>query len=256
MRKYLGNITIDQFRQVESDPAREKLRQEFLRHWRKQMAGIKGKGHLEDMTGRYDISQSVLDLFSSDGSPPPNISPEDFTKQFRKLAAGQRWLWAISGELERRLESLDPDRYREDKERNELREQERAQKKEKAWSDHLESQTQTLKPQVRESIRQALEIHQRPKELKRGASRDPLNSRILGTRQIEEVLRYLFSSNIKNPLYAVTDSPDVQYKTIADELEAMYVMIAEIDSKLCELNELIDAEEAYLGKDVSNRKTN
>ncbi|GEM_PF-3109875 len=250
MRKYLGNVTMDKSRQVEENSAREKLRQEFLLNWKRKMAAIKGKEHIEDMAGKYDISQSVLYLFSNDGSPPPNISPEDFKKQFKRLEVGRRWLWTVSKELERKLDKIDPDRYREDNERKRRKEQDRTQKKEKAWLDYVESQPQTLNLKIRDSVHEVLQKRQKPKELKKTAERDRLNSHVLGTRQIEQVLRYMFSDYIVSSLYAVTDAPDNQYQAITDELESMNIMMLEIDIKLRDLTELIDAKEDYLGRNT------
>jgi len=245
-RKYIGNITMDQSRQMEQDPGREGMRQELLKKWRGRIAESRGKRHIEDMSGQYDISQTIMYLFAKDGSPPPNIFLEDIGKQHKKLTANWRWLWAVSDELDRKLEKLDPGRYSKDKEKKRIEEQNRLEKKEKAYLDYLKDRPEALEPKVRDAIREAMQRRYKPRELKGRAARDPVNLRVLGVRQIERVLRYVFADYITNPLYAVTDGPDVQYQAISEELEAMNVMMSEIVNKLSELNELMDSSHAYL----------
>lgn len=250
MRKYIGNVTTYTEQQKESAPAREAQRLALIRKIRIDKAVREGKNHFEEIFGRRDIiKESLLAMFDDDGNPPPHITIEDIARQYRRLAGQLRWITAILEELYERMEFLDMERFAAEKAEWEQREKDESDRKEQIYAEFMKNKQRDPYPNLRKAIREAMQASRRAAEVRKLVKREVTDVRIMEVRQLETALRYMFAEYVKNPAYAVTQDPVVQYNFMRKEADWLRLTSAEIDSKLGTFLELLDAAEMYLDED-------
>lgn len=253
-RKLLGNITFYATQQVEKDPAREAMRQALRKQWRRERAKRDAVKHLARMTGNYDPFRDILFFCDAKGRLPENLYIEDMERQYRVLWGRLRWVEAIVAELHARLEYLDAGRYRREQTEKAETMQALQGERDRSYEEYMKErgdEEPLLKPKVREAIRAALRRQQNVLEMKHKLGATEMNSHLLGVRQVERMLHYLFADHIVDEKLKVPEDTALQYKAILGGLEELEVIAAEIDQKLYDFRELVDSARAYIDAETS-----
>ncbi len=250
MRKYIANITSHPGKQAEQDPACEELRSRLITEYRVQRQKAETKKHLDEISGQYDSSEVILELFDKDGLAPPNMSIEDIIKQYNRLGAQRCWMRVIEEELDKMLQKLDPERYEEEHGEREALLHDLEAKKEEVRRRYLSVEKEKERPWLREVLREALQAMRRSGEMEKLLKLEVTDARICGIRQIETALRYLFATYVTNPAYKVPEDPVMRYTVMRREADWLAITIASIDSKLLSLSELIESGQVYLSGDM------
>lgn len=245
MRPYIANITTYKEEQIEVDSAREDMRQNLIKQYRIDRAARQNKKHAAEIIGKNSPSGAILDLFDDDGNAPVNITQISLKKQYKRMAGQLRWVMALSEELHRELEKIDPTRYHADQKIIQDRDHDLAQKKEEIYQKFISRIDQDQFPKLRKAMRDTLQSIRNAREMKQFVKRSVTDIRVIGVRQVEKALQYLFADYV-----IARDGPaldaSARYDLIRKELDWLEINAVEINNKLCSLYELLQSGQAYL----------
>jgi len=238
--KRIGKISGSKTAQQESDPQREQLRLELRKSFREEKIGRKLQKHMGEITGERPLSESISDLLDSAGNPPANAPLDSIIRQQRNLSVQVKWLEAWSLVFDKKLRSLDKERYwkeRLETERAEERDrQDRRKEKGLSGIDGEEGGAGKLLT----SLDEAIQSDYRAASLRRYLPSDDLDAPILGIRRIESGLRSVFAEYVDEKR-ASRMSVAEQYDMIKEQLVWIGAMAAEISSKLKIVIEISEA---------------
>jgi hypothetical protein len=247
MRQYIGNITIYNDRKVEKNPAREKLRLEMIDNAKKSIVQKKVESHLEEIAGKRDICESMLFFFDDDGNPPPNMSVETITSKYNMIKGQMRWIIALVNEMDRKLEELDPEQYKADKQIVQKLHDDYSKELESNCSHYIEENKININPDLRKEIKRALQNNIRAIQLREKMQRNISDMRIIGVNQISPTLRYLFAENMKDPEPSMLDTKS-RYRYLKKEADWLAVAIIDLEGKLLNLREMVYASHAFMDR--------
>jgi hypothetical protein len=241
----IGKISGSKSQQVESDPEKERMRLELRSSFREGKIRGRVQKHIGEITGERALAESVSDLLDAAGNPPANAPLESIIRQQRNLTDQIEWLEAWSLVFDKKLRSLDKERYWRDRLDIERTEDDEKRKRRdvKGLSGIGEQDGGTGK--LLESLDEAIQSSYRAATLRKYLHSDDLNAPVLGIRRIESGLRCVFAEYVDES-YTAHMSVDEQYDLIREQLTWLGVMAAEIRSKLRTVIEISEAAISFL----------
>ncbi|MDG2050570.1 MAG: hypothetical protein P8M78_10450 [Myxococcota bacterium] len=107
-RQYIGDIAISRAAQEASDdnPLRTELRRELVRQFVLKKFRRNLEHHVEQISGKQEIAETMEYLFDEHGDPPANMDIEEMTRRRKELEGQIRWLEVLAAELRSRLSSV------------------------------------------------------------------------------------------------------------------------------------------------------
>jgi hypothetical protein len=248
----IGRISGSKSQQEESDPEKERMRLELRDSFREEKIGRRVQKHIGEITGERTLSESIKDLLDSAGNPPANVPLESIIKQQRNLSAQIKWLDAWSFVFDKKLRSLDKERYwKERLEKEQTEEKERRERREAKGLSGIDEQEGGA-GKLLKSLDEAIQTDYRAASLRKYLQADDMDAPVLGIRRIESGLRIVFADFIDDSRTSHL-SPGEQYELIREQLTWIGVMAAEIRSKLRIVIEI--SETALALMDIAGRQT-
>ena len=235
--KRIGKISGSRTQQGESDPEKERMRLELISSFREEKIGRKVEKHIGEITGERALSESLSELLDSAGNPPTNATLESIIKQQHNLTAQIKWLDAWSLVFDKKLRSLDKERYWKDRlEREQTEDKEKRERREEKGLSGIGEQDGGA-GKLLKSLDEAIQSDYRAAKLRKYLHPDDMDARVLGIRRIESGLRFVFAEYL-DERYTSHMSVDRQYELIREQLTWIGVMAAEIRSKLTTVIEI------------------
>jgi hypothetical protein len=240
MRKYIGNITIYNSMKIESDPEREKLRQELIESEKERVSKIKASKHKGEIEGKNKISESILWFLDSEGRPPANIPIESIKTKYESLNSQLRWLKALVKELYKKMDRINPEQANIDRaERERL-----AEEYEKEIAGYGEEEANN--PEILIALRKAMRMNSRTIKLKTILQNELPNKHIAGTCKVEAAMRYLFADYNNKSESKITEDLNNRYQVIKKEADWLSVLALDTEAKLVNMREMVYACDDFL----------
>lgn len=107
-RQYIGDIAISRAAQEASDdnPLRTELRRELVRQFVLKKFRRNLEHHVDQISGKQEIAETMEYLFDEHGNPPANMDLEEIGRRRKELEGQIRWLEVLTAELRSRLSSV------------------------------------------------------------------------------------------------------------------------------------------------------
>lgn len=243
MVERIGNITGYKSKQKESDPVREKLRVKLVSSFRKEKLKRKIKKNLDVISAEIPVSKAIEYLFDNDGNPPKNAPAESIVKLQSKLSAQIDWLIALSVVFDKKLKSLDAERYQKDKLEREMTEEREKQLRREEYNEVVDRGNK--RTHLRKSLREDIQSDYRARMLKKYLKEDAMDATVFGIEQVASGIRLLFAEYVDDPYFSDM-SVESQYELIYNQLAWLGVMEAEVRSKLAIVMEMVDATLSFM----------
>lgn len=243
--KCIGKISGSKSQQVESDPEKERMRLELRNSFREEKIGRRVQKHIGEITGDRALAESITDLLDGEGNPPKNAPLESIIKQQRNLSDQIKWLDAWALVFDKKLRSLDKERYwKERLEREQTEESERLERRDEKGLTGI-NELEGGAGKLLKSLEEAIQSSYRATTLRQHLGSDDVDVRVLGIRRIESGLRCVFAEYIDGTLTSHM-SDDEQYVLVREQLTWIAVMAAEIRSKLRTVIEISESALSYM----------
>lgn len=251
MRKRMGNITYNNAEKVVDNPAHEAARQELLAVWRRENMERRANEHLTRIVREDGIAQNITEIFGRDGRPPKNVTIGRMVRMYNKVDMQWEWINSIIIELEKHLRRLDVARFLHDKEIKHRTRQDTLKQRELNFLETLEKKNERklLPPKVRATVLQAITIDTDRSMAKRAIGEAFLSSLdISRTKQIGEMLNYLFFDHINEEDRTVTDDFTAHYDTLSKAVPEFEIMRSDLERVKFDLQEFIESADALIAQ--------
>jgi hypothetical protein len=247
---YIGNITMNAKAQKHPNPVLDAKRQMLIRQYGQEGAKLDATKYIKELAGKNDIAKDIVFFFDTLDKPPRNITLDGLYNQYKHFENQYLWVQAMHKELHLKMQEIVPESYKKDmRKRRFNRYMQQIDRVESAKKIFDSSKEKILQNEgVKELVRQAIERGRKGRELKRHVKLKVQDMRVVGIRQIERGMTYLFAEYIVNPEQKVTLDPQKRYEIMIREADWLGVMAAEISSKLLQLADIIASAEKFMQK--------
>lgn len=242
-RPRLGNIGFDRTKFAVEDPGLEEKRLEAVQISNREVIRNRASRHLRRLASEHGLDNSVRQLFDKKGRPPPHITLASMMRQYRQMEKQEGWLFAINEELHSRLKELHPVRYRFEVASLRARLRARGEARRTVYARAaLDDKTPRLAPKLAAAVGEAIRREIAPKE-KAFISADVPNESadMLGARQIQKMMKYVFYDYLPEGDTSVPDDPEAQYEYLAAALNESESQRAKLQENMYELREFIES---------------
>lgn len=242
-RNTIGNVTYDNNKRKMVDPALEEQRLKLFWDARRRMVRTMAKDHLRRIVSEHGLALTIRKLFDKNGSPPKDVSLASILRLYRMLEKQEGWLSAILIELRNHLKSLDHVSYRREQAEIIATIRKRKEERMNAYVEMAQEDGMSKIPsKVRGLISEAIQRDLSDREMRTFGKSLPIEMvDMLASRQIQKMMKYVFTDFLPPHDNTVPDDPAEQYQYLTVALNECETLLSVIRRNLYDMRELVES---------------